>query len=42
MPEPERIAATLAVTSELNPDERDRLFYRNTVRTYRIDGGQEA
>jgi hypothetical protein len=42
MPEPERIAATLAVTSELTPDERDRLFYRNTVRTYRIDGGQEA
>jgi predicted TIM-barrel fold metal-dependent hydrolase len=38
---PALVAATVAVTSELTADERDRLFYRNTVRTYRIDGGQD-
>lgn len=34
---PALVGATLAVTGELTADERDRLFYRNTVRTYRID-----
>ncbi len=38
---PALVTATVAVTSELTADERDRLFYRNTVRTYRIDGGQD-
>ena len=32
------VAATLALTWQLTADERDRLFYRNTVRTYRING----
>jgi len=31
------IHATVALTKKLTADERDRLFYRNTVRTYRID-----
>ena len=31
------VDATLALTQQLTADERDRLFYRNTVRTYRID-----
>jgi predicted TIM-barrel fold metal-dependent hydrolase len=31
------VDATLALTKQLTADERDRLFYRNTVRTYRID-----
>jgi predicted TIM-barrel fold metal-dependent hydrolase len=38
---PALVAATLAVTSELTADERDRLFYRNTVRTYRIEPGED-
>ena len=32
------VDATLALTQQLTADERDRLFYRNTVRTYRING----
>jgi predicted TIM-barrel fold metal-dependent hydrolase len=38
---PALVATTVAVTAGLTPDERDRLFYRNTVRTYRIAGGED-
>ena len=34
------VAATVAATAGLSADERDRLFYRNTVRIYRIDEGE--
>jgi predicted TIM-barrel fold metal-dependent hydrolase len=38
---PGLVAATVAVTAGLTADERDRLFCRNTVRTYRIAGGED-
>jgi predicted TIM-barrel fold metal-dependent hydrolase len=38
---PALVATTAAVTAGLTADERDRLFYRNTVRTYRIAGGED-
>jgi predicted TIM-barrel fold metal-dependent hydrolase len=34
--------ATLDATQQLTADERDRFFYRNTVRVYRIDPRRPA